>query len=74
MGTERANAVEKYLKDKQLTKKEFCKTCKICVATLNKILNNDDTVKIFPILKIIDATELRLEDFFEPIKKEKGKE
>ncbi len=74
METEKANAFEKYIKEKQLTKKEFCKTCKICVATLNKISNNDDTVRIFPILKIIDATKLQLEDFFEPTRKEEGKE
>ncbi len=74
MKTERVKAVKNYIKEKQLTKKEFCKICKISVTTLNRILNNDETVRIFPILRIIDATELRLEDFFEPITKEKGKE
>jgi len=74
METKRAKTVENYIKEKQLTKKEFCKICKISITTLNRILNNDETVKLFPILKIIDATELRLEDFFEPITKKEGKE
>ncbi|MCM1289531.1 MAG: helix-turn-helix domain-containing protein [Corallococcus sp.] len=74
MEPKRAKSVENYIKKKQLTKKEFCKICKISIATLNRILNNDETVKVFSILKIINATELVLEDFYEPITKEEGKE
>lgn len=53
---------EKYLSDHQLSKKDFCKTCGICFATLQKILEGDNHLRTSSLIRIHRATGIELYD------------
>jgi len=49
-----------YMREHNLSKKAFCKMCKISLPTLNKILNGERTVRIAPLYKISFITKIPL--------------
>ncbi|MDE6585193.1 MAG: helix-turn-helix domain-containing protein [Clostridia bacterium] len=53
-----------YIKNNNLTKKEFCRKCKISTSTLYKIINEKDfqLIALFKIAKIMNLKPYR---FFE---------
>ena len=44
--------IEKYLRDNNLSKRKFCKICKISTSTLNKIMNDDGHFRLTALFKI----------------------
>ncbi len=48
----RTEAIEEYLKDKKMSKAEFCKRCNMSVPTLNKVINGRLNVRISVIFNI----------------------
>lgn len=50
--------IEDYIKNNNLSKTKFCKMCGISLYNLNKILKNDLTVKIIPLLKVIKYIDI----------------
>lgn len=54
--------IEEYLKEKNLTKKEFCRLCKMSYPTLQKVLKQDYTVRIGAIFKIAKQMNLYITD------------
>ena len=54
---------EKFMKEHQLTKSEFCKKCGISVKTFNNILKGSNP-QIMTIVKIADFTGYKVENIF----------
>lgn len=46
------NSIQQYIKEKNITEKEFCKACNISQTSLEKILKLDDRVKLLDFLKV----------------------
>lgn len=58
------NTIEKYIKLKKITKTQFCKVCKISYSTLNKILNNNNSIKFTALLKIARVLNIEIHQLF----------
>ena len=52
--------IEKYIKDKRLTKKQFCSLCNISYGTLNKLIKGQTNIRIRAILKIAKTIGTKL--------------
>jgi len=57
--------IKKYLKEKKLSKSNFCKQCKISVVTLNKIISNKENFRIIALFKIARVLNLQVYQLFE---------
>jgi len=53
-----------FIKDNNLTRKEFCLKCKICPQTLNRILKNNNDIQILSLLKITKILKIPLHLIF----------
>lgn len=57
--------IEKKMKEKNISKSNLCKDCKISMVTLNKILNNETKgLTINPLIRITNYLDFLLQDFF----------
>ena len=56
--------IENFMSEKKLSKVGFCKECKISVATLNKILRNNDNLRIIALFKIAKVMKINISDLF----------
>ena len=56
--------INNFLWENKLTKKEFCKMCKISSSSLSKILNNELNIGIIVLFKIARVMNLEIKDFF----------
>lgn len=54
-----------YIKNNNMTKTAFCKTCKISVSTLNRVLAGEN-VKLISLAKIAKAINIQLYKLFLP--------
>lgn len=54
--------IKDYIREKKLTKTEFCKLCKISIHTLNKILSgkNFEISALFKIAKVLEMEVYQL--------------
>ncbi len=50
--------IDDYIKINNLSKAKFCKLCNIGAKTLNKFYNNDLTLTIKPLLKVIKVLNI----------------
>lgn len=51
-----------YLKSNNLSKRAFCKICKISVATFEKILSGTENFKVYALYKISRALNIDISD------------
>lgn len=56
--------INNYIKENKLTKNKFCKTCKISLSTLNKILNNKENFRIIALFKIAKVLNIKFCEIF----------
>ncbi|MBQ8444678.1 MAG: helix-turn-helix transcriptional regulator [Clostridia bacterium] len=55
--------IERFIKDKNLTKNSFCRSCGISVGSLNRIYYNNRRVKLSTALKVVKILNIKLDDF-----------
>lgn len=65
--------IEEYIKENNLTKREFCKLCKISPSTLNKILKTEN-FNLLSLFKITRVMNINFCDIFNNIILHKEKE
>lgn len=63
----RTNLINEYMKEKGLSKTQFCKECKINIVSLNKILTNDFDIDLKVIFKICKILKTPVHLFFENV-------
>ena len=51
----KVNLIEKFMKEKGLSKTGFCKLCEISYCTLKKILSDDGKFRVTAIFKVAKA-------------------
>ncbi len=56
--------IKSYLHKNKLSKKHFCKLCRIGISTLNKILNNQRNFRINALFKISMVMNLQVYKLF----------
>ena len=56
--------IENYIKDKRLTKKQFCSLCNISYGTLNKLIKGQTNIRIRAIIKIVKTIGTNLSSLF----------
>ena len=56
--------IKSYMKDNNISKTQFCKTCKISIGTLNKILSGDMNFAINALWKISHVLGIRMCQLF----------
>ena len=56
--------VEKYMKKNNLSKKQFCKLCNICVNSFEKFMKLDLTLNVKILFKIADYMNINLRELF----------
>lgn len=56
--------IKDYLKENKLTKEKFCKKCKICPETLNRILDNKSNVSLVSLFKIAVQMNVNFQELF----------
>lgn len=68
---ERVNAdiISGYMKENGLSKTEFCKQCKICIATLNNILQNK-SFNLLSLFKVAKRMNVPMRQLFEQPKEQ----
>ena len=54
-----------YIKNNNLTKKEFCKQCNISIYILNKILNYKTNIRITAFIKIAELLKIHMYELLE---------
>ena len=50
--TIKTELIENFIKENNLSKRKFCKMCKISQSTLNKIMTNSENFRIIALFKI----------------------
>ena len=55
--------IENYMKENNLSKTAFCKECKICIGSFNKIMTGQN-FRLGVLFKISNATNIKLANFF----------
>lgn len=56
---------ENYMRENNLSVKEFCKLCKIDVRVYNKIMNNKTNIRIKSLVKIARALNVKVSQFID---------
>ncbi len=60
----RKDFLEKYMKENNLTKTEFCKLCKISGKTYNKMIEESGEYSVNALLRIARVIDVELYEFF----------
>ena len=61
----KTSLIQKYIKENNLTKQQFCKKCNISTSVLNKILNEQYNIHISALFKIAKVINIQVFEFFE---------
>lgn len=56
--------IKNYLKENKLSKENFCKQCKICLETLNRILDNESEISLVSLFKIAVQMNVNFHELF----------
>lgn len=54
--------IQKYMKENQLTKKEFCEVCGICERTLKRMLDGGFDCRLASVLKVRKVLKVTLNE------------
>lgn len=55
--------IVEYMKKNKLSKNQFCKRAEISRSTLEKIENSSTKLRVYPIIKVCDLLNIKIEDF-----------
>lgn len=55
--------IKNYIKEKGLTKIEFCKSCDISQSCLNNIINGSKNIRLKTLRKILNFLKVKADDF-----------
>lgn len=58
----KAELIQKYMRENQLTKKEFCEVCGICEGTLKRLLDGGFDCRLASVLKVRKVLEVTLNE------------
>ena len=62
--TVKIEIIEKFIKENKISKRAFCKLCKISPSTLNKRMSKRDNFRIIALFKIAKVIKIEVYQFF----------
>ena len=60
----KAEIIERYLQENNISKTKFCKLCKINIKTLNKILSNNTNFELIALFRIANVINVQVYQMF----------
>ncbi len=62
--TIKVEIIKKFMMENKISKRKFCKMCKISFSTLNKIMSKDDNFRITTLFKIARVIKIQVYQMF----------
>lgn len=62
--TIKTELITNFIKENNLSKAAFCKLCKISTGTLNRVLADNNALRISALFKIAKAIKIKLHELF----------